>query len=118
LLMHKNRKMQRGKGGEDEGRTVKGAGGWLFNKLRLQKIGLGLFKAGIHPLSLGRTRDFKWNQELPRVALTSRGWIYHKLIYAYFKERYSITLLKLSYHVKCNQATPLIILTNDNFDST
>jgi hypothetical protein len=24
LLMHKNRKMQRGKGGEDEGRTVKG----------------------------------------------------------------------------------------------
>jgi len=27
LLMHKNRKMQRGKGGEDEGRTVKGAGG-------------------------------------------------------------------------------------------
>jgi hypothetical protein len=27
LLMHKIRKMQRGKGGEDEGRTVKGAGG-------------------------------------------------------------------------------------------
>ena len=27
LLMHKNRKMQRGKGGEDEGRMVKGAGG-------------------------------------------------------------------------------------------
>ena len=41
------------------------------------------------------------------------GCIYHKLIYAYFKERYSITLLKLSYHVKCNQSTPVIILTND-----